>query len=56
MSLGWKTAVLACLAVAVFLLNRRARKTRFDQFRDHHTRRKYRVSAETADEEESASP
>lgn len=51
MSLGWKTFVLASLGIAVFLLNRRARRAKFEQFRDRHTRRKYRVPAATPDEE-----
>lgn len=51
MSLGWKTFVLASLGIAVFLLNRRARRAKFEQFRDRHTRRKYRVPADTPDED-----
>lgn len=46
MSLGWITALVAALAVTLFLLKRAARRQDFEGFSRLHSRRKRRVYAE----------
>lgn len=43
MALGWTIFVVAVLAIAVVVLNRKARGSNYARFRGHHSRRKYRV-------------
>lgn len=55
-ALGWTIALVAGLAVAFTVLNRKARGSNYDRFRRHRSRRKYRmpiseVENEPADDE-----
>lgn len=50
MTLGWKTALVAVLAVLVIGLNIWARRKRYERFREEHTRRKYRIPQDEADQ------
>lgn len=44
MAVGWKTILVAMMAVVVIALTIRARRRNFDRFRARHTRRKHRVA------------
>lgn len=46
MGLGWKTAVVALLGLLLLVLNIKARRGKYERFRQQHTRRKYRVPAD----------
>lgn len=46
MAIVWQGVLILLLFVALYLLHRRARKTNFERFRAHHSRRKYRIVAE----------
>lgn len=52
MALGWTLLVIVVLAVAVILLNRKARRSNYGRFRSHRSRRKYRVPVSDVEAEE----